>query len=344
MRVAMYYNNRDVRIEEHPKPKIGPGEILVKILASGICGSDVMEWYRIKKAPIVLGHEIAGEIVEVGEGVDRYKVGNRVFVSHHIPCNTCRYCLKGYHTVCETLQTTNFDPGGFGEYVRAPQLNVDRGTFILPDEVSLDEGTFVEPLGCVIRGQRVAGLKPGMTVLILGSGISGLLHLMLARALGAGKIITTDINEYRMKAAKDLGADHVFNAGEDVPKRLRQVNDGKLADLVIICAGALSVFKQALKSVDRGGTILFFAPTDPGVELPVPVNDFWRNSITLLPSYGAAPADCLQAIELMRSKRVPVARMITHRLPLEQTALGFKLVAEAKECIKVIIKPHKAHR
>jgi L-iditol 2-dehydrogenase len=342
MRVAMYYNNQDVRIEEMPKPKIGPGELLVKILASGICGSDVMEWYRIKKAPIVLGHEIAGEIVEVGEGVDRYKVGDRVFVSHHIPCNTCRYCLNGYHTVCETLQTTNFDPGGFGEYVRAPRLNVDRGTFILPDEVSLEEGTFVEPLGCVIRGQRVARLRPGMTVLILGSGISGLLHLMLARALGAGRIITTDINEYRLKAAKDLGADHVFNASEDVPKFLRQVNDGRLADLVIICAGALSVFKQALKSVDRGGNILFFAPTDPGVELPVPVNDFWRNSITLLPSYGAAPADCLQAIELMRSKRVPVTKMITHRLPLDQTALGFKLVAEAKECIKVIIEPHKS--
>jgi L-iditol 2-dehydrogenase len=341
MRVAMYYNNKDVRIEERPKPKIGPGEILVKILASGICGSDVMEWYRIKKAPIVLGHEIAGEIAEVGQGVEKYKVGDRVFVSHHIPCNTCRYCLNGFHTVCETLHTTNFDPGGFAEYVRAPQLNVDRGTFVLPDEVSLEEGTFVEPLGCIIRGQRVAGLRPGMTVLILGSGISGLLHLMLARALGVGRIIATDVNDYRMKAAKDFGADVVLNAKEDVPARVREANDGNLADLVIICAGALSVFKQALKSVDRAGTILFFAPTDPGVELPVPVNDFWRNGITLLPSYGAAPIDCLQAIELMRSKRVPVTKMITHRLPLDQTALGFRLVAEAKECIKVIIEPHR---
>jgi L-iditol 2-dehydrogenase len=342
MRVAMYYNNKDVRIEEQPTPKIGAGEILVKILASGICGSDVMEWYRIKKAPIVLGHEIAGEIVETGQGVEKYKVGDRVFVSHHIPCNTCRYCLNGFHTVCETLHTTNFDPGGFAEYVRAPQLNVDRGTFVLPDEVSLEEGTFVEPLGCVIRGQRVARLRPGMTVLILGSGISGLLHLMLARALGAGRIIATDINEYRMKAAKDFGADLVLHAKEDVPARVREANDGNLADLVIICAGALSVFKQALRSVDRAGTVLFFAPTDPGVELPVPVNDFWRNGITLLPSYGAAPIDCLQAIELMRSHRVPVSRMITHRLPLDQTALGFKLVAEARECIKVIIEPHKS--
>ena len=189
----------------------------------------------------------------------------------------------------------------------------------------------------------MAGLKPGQSVLILGSGISGLLHLLLARALGAGRVITTDINDYRMRAAKEFGVDAVIHANENVPARLREANNGRLADLVIICAGVLSVFTQALKCVDRGGTVLFFAPTDPGVELPVPVNDFWRNGITLLPSYGAAPLDCVQAIELIRTGRVPVSKMITHRLPLEQTALGFKLVAEAKECIKVIIEPHK-HR
>jgi len=340
MRVAMYYNNKDVRTEELPTPKIGPGELLVKVLASGICGSDVMEWYRIKKAPLVLGHEIAGEIVEVGQGVEKYKIGDRVFVSHHIPCNTCRYCLNGHYTVCDTLHTTNFDPGGFTEYLRAPQLNVDRGTFLLPDEVSFEEGTFVEPLGCVIRGQRMARLKPGLSVLILGSGISGLLHLLLACALGAGRVITTDINDYRMKSAKEFGADAVIHPQEDVPARLREANDGRLADLVIICTGALPAFAQALQCVDRGGTVLFFAPTEPGVELPVPVNEFWRNGITLLPSYGASPLDCTQAIELIRARRVPVSKMITHRLPLEETALGFKLVAKAKECIKVIIEPH----
>ncbi len=125
MRVAMYYNNRDVRLEEIPTPQIGPGELLVKVLASGICGSDVMEWYRIKKAPLVLGHEVTGEIVAIGEGLEGYKIGDRVFVSHHVPCNTCRYCLRGYHTACETLRTTNFDPGGFAEYIRVPGINVD---------------------------------------------------------------------------------------------------------------------------------------------------------------------------------------------------------------------------
>jgi len=341
MRVAMYYNNRDVRLEEMPTPQIGPGELLVKVMASGICGSDVMEWYRIKKAPLVLGHEITGEIVELGEGVERYQVGDRVFVSHHVPCNTCRYCLNGQHTVCETLHTTNYDPGGFAEYLRVPRLNVDRGVFLLPDEVSYEEGVFIEPLACVVRGQRVARLQPGQTVLVLGSGISGLLHIALACALGAGRIVATDINEYRLNAAQRLGADVVIHAQEDVPARLRQANEGRLADLVIACTGAFPAFLQALQSVDRGGTVLFFAPTEPGVELSVPVNDFWRNGITLMPSYGNSPLDAIVAIELIRARRVPVHEMITHRLSLAETGLGFQLVAEARESIKVVIEPYR---
>ena len=341
MRVAMYYNNNDVRLEEMPVPRIGPGEILVKVIASGICGSDVLEWYRIKKAPIVLGHEIAGEIVEVGEGVGKVKEGDRVFVSHHVPCNTCRYCRSGNHTVCETLHTTNFDPGGFAEYIRAPRINVDQGTFILPEEITFEDGSFVEPLACVVRGQRVAGFRPGTSVLVLGSGISGLLHIMLARASGAGRIIATDISEYRLAKAREFGADEVIHARENVPALVKELNGGYLAELVIVCAGALSAFKQALESVDRGGTVLCFATTDPGVEIPIPANEFWRNSITVLPSYANSPSDAEEAIELIRSGRVDVNPLITHRLPLEETARGFKLMTEAGESIKVVIEPHK---
>jgi len=341
MRVAMYYNNSDVRLEQTAKPQIGPGELLVRVIASGICGSDVMEWYRIKKAPLVLGHEISGEIAGVGEGVERFKVGDRVFVSHHVPCNTCRYCLSGNHTVCETLHTTNFDPGGFAEYLRVPQINVDRGTFILPGEISFEDGSFVEPLACVVRGQRVAGFRPGISMLIIGSGISGLLHLLLARASGAGRVIATDIDEYRLRKAKEFGADAVIDAREDVPARVRELNDNRPADLVVVCTSALTAFQQALQSVDRGGTVLCFAPTDPGVELPLVVNEFWRNSITVMPSYANNPYDAEVAIELIRFGRVPVNQMITHRLGLADTGLGFKLVAEAKESIKVIIEPQK---
>jgi L-iditol 2-dehydrogenase len=341
MRVAMYYNNRDVRLEEIDAPRIGPGELMVKVLASGICGSDVMEWYRIKKAPRVLGHEIAGEIVQVGEGVTSYRSGNRVFVSHHIPCNTCHYCLNGHHTVCDTLRSTNFDPGGFSEFLRVPKINVDRGVFSLTKEISLEEGVFIEPLACVLRGQRLARLKPGQAVFVIGSGISGLLHIALARASGAGHIVASDIHGYRLKAAKQFGADEVIDAKDFTPARFRQANRDQLADLVIVCAGANSAYQQAFQSVDRGGTILSFAPTEPGIDLSLPLFDFWSDGITLLPTYGGAPTDIAQAIELIRAHRIPFHEMITHRLSLAETGLGFRLVTEAKESIKVVIEPHR---
>ena len=340
-RAAVYYRNSDVRIEERPVPRPGPGELLVRIRASGICGSDVLEWYRMKKAPIVLGHEVAGEIVQVGEGVTRYRPGQRIAVSHHVPCNTCHYCLAGYHTACETLHTTNFDPGGFCEYVRIPPLQADRGVFPLPDGVSFEEGSFFEPLACVVRGQRSAALRPGQTVAVFGSGISGVLHLALAKALGAGRLIATDVSPYRLDLARRFGADAAFDARDDVPRRVREANGGRAADLVVVCAGALAAFQQALASVDRGGTILCFATTDPGVELAVPLNDFWRNDVTLKPSYGNSPYDAKVALELIAARRVPVADMITHRLPLEETGQGFALMSRpGGEHLKIVILPH----
>ncbi len=339
MRVLMYYNNSDVRVEEMPVPVIGAGEILVKVHATGICGSDVMEWYRIKKAPKVLGHEITGEIVEVGEGVDKYKKGDRVFVSHHVPCNVCAYCLQGSHTACETLHSTNYDPGGFAEYIRIPAINVESGVYVLPKDMSYDEGTFIEPLACVSRGQRMACLKPGQSVMVIGSGISGLIHIALAKALGAGKIIATDITEYRLEAAKKFGADIVINARDNVKERLLDQNNNMLADLVIVCAGSLSASTDALNYVERGGKVLYFAVPEPEVMVPVPMNDLWRNEITLMTSYGASPVDLETSMKLISSKRVDLREMITHKLPFDKGGSGFKLVAEAKDSIKVIFDP-----
>jgi L-iditol 2-dehydrogenase len=300
-----------------------------------------MEWYRIKKAPLVLGHEIAGKIERIGPEVQGYSIGDRVFVSHHVPCNTCRYCQAGQHTVCQTLHSTNFDPGGFAEFLRVPPINVDRGTFILPDGVTFDEGTFVEPLACVLRGQRIAGVKKEKTVAVLGSGISGILHIALARATGVRRIIATDIYEYRLEKAEVFGATAVFHAQDDIPEKIRQSNDGRLADVVIVCAGALEALEQALGCVDRGGTILFFAATPPGVDMKVPVNEFWRNGITLVPTYAGAPADCAASLDLIAKKTVPVADMITHRLPLEEIGEGFRLVMRGRESLKVIIQPQQ---
>jgi L-iditol 2-dehydrogenase len=339
MKVARYYGKDDIRIEEMPVPEVGPGELLVRITASGICGSDVMHWYRAGKGPIVLGHEIAGEIAEVGDGVSNYKVGDRVSASHHVPCNTCHYCLNGHHTVCDTLRRTNFFPGGFAEYVKLPPINVDRGVYLLPDEMSFGEATFIEPLACVYRGQRTAGMKTGLSVLVIGSGISGILHLQLAKALGASLVVATDVTPYRLESAKRFGAHATIDGREDVAAIFKRISGGRGADIVILTAGAEKTIDQAFCSVDRGGTVLFFAPAGAGVTVPLPVNDlFWRNEITLTSSYAANYSEHATAMEFIRQKRVNVSEMITHRLPLEETEKGFRLVEEARESLKVIIE------
>lgn len=342
MRVAMYYNNNDIRIEDLPVPKIGPGEILMRVEASGVCGSDVLEWYRVKKAPLVLGHEVAGRVVETGEGVEKFKVGDRIVAAHHVPCNTCFYCLSGHHTACDTLRSTNFDPGGFSEYLRVPAINVDRGVFIIPDDISYEEATFHEPLGCVIRAQRIAQLSPGQSVLILGCGIAGLLNIHLARFSGAGKILAVDIVPFRLTAAKDFGANEAVLPTENIQEILRQLNDGRLADQVYVCTGAESAQVQAMECVERGGTVLFFAPTNPDVRTPLSINDlFFRNDVTLTTSYGAAPYDSWLALELIRNPLMRVQDMITHRFPLRKTQTAFRIVAKAQDSIKVNIEPQK---
>ncbi|MFX1572443.1 MAG: alcohol dehydrogenase catalytic domain-containing protein [Promethearchaeota archaeon] len=346
MKVARYFSNDDVREAEMQKPLIGPGEILIRIKMSGICGSDILEYYRKAKMKklgvnsLILGHEIAGDIVEVGENVRHLKVGDRVFVSHHVPCFECHYCEQGHHTACDLLHNTNYDPGGFAEYVRIPKINIEKkGVIVLDDTVSYEEGVFIEPLGCVCRAQRLVNVKKELTVLILGSGVSGILHIQLAKLRGAEKIIATDLNEFRMQMAKKFGADYIFHAQDDIANELKKVNEDRLADIIIVCTGALSAAKQALKCAAPGGKIVFFAVPEPGINLEVPINEYWRNEITIMTSYGAAPEDLYESYNWILSKRIKVEELITHRFPLSKAGEAFKIVCEAKKSLKVILEP-----
>jgi len=341
VRVAVYHSNSDVRVEERPVPRVGAGELLVKVWASGICGSDVMEWYRAPRAPLVLGHEIGGEVVKAGKGVKGFRVGDRVFVSHHVPCEECHYCERDHATVCDLLRKTNFDPGGFAEFVRVPAVNAKLGTYKLPDSMSYEEAVFIEPLGCVYRGQRRAGLREGDSVLVMGAGLAGLLHIKLDKAMGASRIMATDVLKARRKAALRSGADEAFDAKGDVHGMVREANDGRLADLVVVATGAKSALGQALDCVDRGGTVLFFAPTDPAYELPIPFNRVWANEVSIVTTYGASPKDLEAAIKLISSGRVTVKDMVTHRLPLSRIQEGFDLTANPVDSLKVIIEPQR---
>jgi L-iditol 2-dehydrogenase len=311
-------------------------------MASGLCGSDVMEWYRLAKAPVVLGHEVAGEVVEVGAGLAGFAAGDRIVTTHHVPCNACRYCLAGHHSVCDLLRTTHFEPGGFAEFVRLPAVNVAHGTFAVPDHVSFEDASLVEPLACVVRGQRIAGSVAGRTVAVLGSGISGLLHILWAKAHGASKILATDIHPFRLDAARRAGASVTIDARqEDVPARIQEANLGRAADLVIVCTAALAAVGQALHAVDRGGTVLFFALFQPGLTFPFPVYELGKDGITIVNSYAGPPDDMRTALDAIAARKVDVAPLITHRLPLDRTGEGFRLVEDAGESLKVIIEPQR---
>ena len=338
---AYYYNNHDVRVEEIPVPVIGEEEALLKVMASGICGSDVIEWYRVPRAPLVLGHEATGVVEKVGSKVAKIKVRDRVFVSHHVPCFQCRYCQRGSHTACHTLHTTNYYPGGFSQYIRIPKINVDYGIYRLPDDMSFEEGTFIEPLACVCRGQRLAGLQKEDSVLVIGGGIAGILHIQLAKFKGVKKIVVCDIIPYRLELATKFGANDTINAKENVLFKLKAANNGRLADQVIVCTGAASAATSALECVDNGGTILFFAVPDPSVKLPVPINQFWRNEIKIQTSYGAAPNDLEDSLKVLATKKLDIKDMITHRLPLTEVQEGFRLMAEAGQSLKVILEPNR---
>jgi L-iditol 2-dehydrogenase len=265
-----------------------------------------------------------------------------VAASHHVPCNTCHYCLSGHHTVCDTLRRTSFDPGGFAQFVRLPPINVDRGVYPLPDDVSYEEGTFAEPLGCVVRGQQRADFQPGQTVLVMGAGIAGILHIALAKAMGAYRVVAVDVREKRLELASRFGADEVLLADQAVPTRLRQIFQGFLADRVVLSTGAPQAIKQSFDSIERGGVILLFAPTQEGVTIPLDINRlFWKNDVTITTSYAADRSDHLLALRLIANGSVPVTDMITHRLGLSDTARGFRLVAQADHSLKVIINPQQ---
>lgn len=342
MLVANYYNNHDIRIEERPCPKIGRGECLVKIYASSICGSDLMEWYRRDKVPLVLGHEIAGEVVDIGEDVNNVKVGDRVAASHHVPCLECRYCLRGNETVCETLRSTNFDPGGFSQYVRLPEINTRLGVYEIPDNVSYEEASFAEPLACVVRGHRRANVRKGDIVAVIGSGISGVLHIALAKATGAEAIIAVDLNENRLPWAKKFGADFITRDSSEILTILGK-ETGQRADIVILTTGNTKAVQAGFDSVEDGGKILIFAPTDPGVAVPLNINSlFWKRDVTVTTTYAGTPDEHREALGLIADKLVPVKEMITHRVGLDEIQFGFNLVEKGSNSLKVIVEPHKS--
>lgn len=332
MKVAVYYSNSDIRLEDYPIPEISEDEALVKMKSCGICGTDVLEWYRQKKAPCVLGHEMAGEIVRVGKNVQGFKIGNRVFVSHHVPCYKCDYCNRGDFTACDFLHKSNYEPGGFAEYIRIPEENLKYGTFLLPDNVSYQTATMIEPLACAISGQRQIDIISNQTVMVIGCGVSGILHIYLAKQKKA-KVIAIDINDFKLQKAMEFGADCVFNIKTYPIETLREINNGRLVERVIVCASADKVVENALSSIDKKGKILFFAT--PKGDIKLPSVKIWRDELTITSSYGAHPLDIKESLNLIATGQIQADKMITNSVSLSNIQKGFALVSESTNCLKV---------
>ena len=336
MKFGLYYGSDDVRVSEQPIPAIAPVEVLVRVQTCGICGSDTMQWYRgpavERLGGINTGHEIAGEIVAAGQSVRQYKPGDRVVVVHHFPCMECTPCLDGNETACEAMRQKYIEPGGFSQFIRVLEPCVAKGLYRIPDAMTYEQGSFVEPLACVMRGMRKTAPLAGRSVLVFGSGLAGLLHIKLARHLGAAPITAVDTNPRRLEAALRSGAEAAILPTETLPS----------ADRVYICTGSLKAAESALDCVNRGGHILFFATDGPDKLLPIPLTRFWTMQPTIGFSYGAAPRDLQEAMDRIAAGHVSIADLVTHRFGMDRIAEAFQIASNPRDSsLKVIVEPNR---
>jgi L-iditol 2-dehydrogenase len=338
MKVAMYYDPHDIRIEEMPMPEIGNDEILVEMKACGICGSDLMDWYLKDRAPLVLGHEPAGMIAKKGSMVKGFGVGDRVFVHHHVACLTCHYCMHGDYTLCEQFHNTNIEPGGLAEHFRVPAPNLQIDTLEIPEAVSFEEATLIEPVGCCIRAFRRSGIQTGDSVAIIGAGTTGVIHTALSKILGAAKTIVSDLIDYRLRVAEKFGADVAINPeSEDLTEVVKAETNGIGADIVIVTAPNTKAYKAGLSVCRRGGKLCVFAPADPGKHLQFSPRELFFSEIQVVPSYSTSHLETRMALELIKSGRIRIKELITHRFGLLNAAEAFETALENKESLKVMV-------
>jgi len=338
MKAAIYHNQQDIRLEEMPEPEIGEDEALVEMKACGICGSDLMDWYLKNRAPLVLGHEPAGIVIKVGSKVKGFSVGDRVFVHHHVACLTCHYCIHGDYTSCEQFHKTHIEPGGFAEYFRVPAPNLHIDTLKIPETLSFEEATLIEPVGCCIRAFNKSGIQPDDTVAVIGAGATGIIHTVLSKIFGAAKTIVSDLIDYRLQMAKKFGADVIANPkNEDLEAVVNAETDGMGADLVVVTAPSLEAYKSGLSICRKGGKLCVFAPTSPGKYLQISPKELFFSEIQIIPSYSTSHLETRKALELMKTGRLKVTQLITHRFRLADAAKAFKTALENRESLKVIV-------
>lgn len=322
MRVARSFAAGDVRIEEAQDPEPGPGEVVCEVLACGVCASDVTDWYIAPRLPAVLGHELVGTVTAVGPGATAPKPGTRVAIHHHAPCGECRRCRRGHETLCERFRATRLDPGGFAEKVRVSQ-DLTAELLELPPGLDPATATFIEPLGCVLRAQDRAGVHPGDALLVVGAGVNGLLQIAAAHARGVEAVWVREPRRERLELAEAWGAEHHGN---------------ELVDVAIVCTPKPEAIASAAGALAPGGTLCLYAPPAPGARVPLDGSELFLRELTVTASYSAGPGDMRAALELIASRRIDPGPLVSHRLPLVETARALDL-QRAAAALKVVVFP-----
>jgi len=339
MRAAIYAGPGDIRVENYPMPDPPDrGELLVRVRACGVCGSDVTDWYMTPRAPLVLGHEPAGDVVAVGEGVTEFKVGDRVALHHHVPCMVCDLCLHGHYTLCPTFKRTRLDPAGMAEYVRIPAEIVNKDILKLPADMPYEVGALVEPIACCIRALDRSNIREGDTLIILGAGFNGIVMGLLAPNWGADKVALLDRLPVRIERAQAMGL-RVFNVDDtDVREQVRAWADGRGPHVVIVTPSNPNAMDLGFDLTAPGGTLMLYAPHKPEDTWRLNTNRMLFQEITVTGTYSASPYDTRHALSLLKQKVIDPNLLITHRFSLDEADKAWHLTKAAGDSLKVMVE------
>jgi L-iditol 2-dehydrogenase len=340
MRAILLEGSGKVRLKDVPMPSLQGGDLLVEMRACGLCGSDLEKIQgEYTAAPPILGHEAVGVVSEVGDGAEGFRRGQRVFPHHHVPCYECEYCRRGSETMCPHYRRWHLDPGGFAEYFRVPSWNVEHGgILVLPDSMTFEEGSFIEPLACCIRALDRFGVQEGCVALIAGAGPMGLLVLQLLPHYGAERVLVSEVSDYRIEKATEMGAEAVLNPREeDVPRRVRDLTDGRGVDLAVVASGNPKALRQAVQSVRAGGRVGLVGIPEEGASLEG-VSELVTREVSLISSNAATDRETMRALEMISDGVVDVGSLVTHRISLEDFPRALE-VAQRAEALKVVIVP-----
>lgn len=341
MLVARVHAWGDVRIEDDAVPRPGVGELVFRVDACGVCGSDALTWYVDQKAPAVLGHEAVGTVVAVGAGVRTFRPGDRIFPHHHAPCMACEECRRGLWSNCATWRATRLDPGGFAQYARVMAQAVAQDTLALPDDLDTERATFIEPLACCIRAVRRQGnVRRGDHVLVVGLGAMGLLMTQLAQLHGARRVLGSDFLDARRELATRVGADIVLDPRTaDAGELARAHTQGRGADVVIVCPGDERAMLDGLAAAAPGGRVVCFTPLPPTLPLRVPQTMLYFREVVLLQSYSCGPDETRAALRLLAEGRIRTDLLVSHRGGLHDVAEALERARGKGDGIKTVIHP-----